>query len=626
MSTKGGLTLKREVFRSEIVTQSSDLPVADIYVDAGVYHLDSLYSYLVPEKYSEVIGIGTLVSIPFHGREIVGIVRTRRAGEVGGLKAITKPLGSIPLATGELLLLIEKLSMRYAAHPFDIIRSALPDRVATVEREFNENQTSHTVTKSGRRKQQYLQLPPAKKVEELLANKIIDQSKSGGVLTVVPDLRTLARLSHELQSRGITHITYDSSQAKSDLYRNFLQIRLGLSKIVIGTRNAVFMPVHQLSAINVLNEGSEHFYERRTPGWSVRDVAIIRGQIEGCNLNFIGYSPSTEIARLIDEEWIEYRRTRAKVKVDVFPSQFGELLPSRALSIAKKTLQSGPILFIVPLKGYAQAIRCAHCRTISRCECGGALEQRGKSSSISCSHCTKEYTQWRCSWCQHQVPALSQRGIERHLHEIAQLLPNVPVVLSTADHVLDFSPDKGIVIATPSMAPETDKGYAGVFILEGNRFLSQPDLRARERVRDLYFSHAALARDGAPIVLVQDEGDSISTALATWNPSSSIHGDLSERMQLQLPPYVRTARLTMEKSEITRLRTALEKSRDEGRIPASTKILGPIDEGASASIILSVPLHEGEMLVNTIHDFMRLRSASKKSLPSLRIDPYSLSH
>jgi hypothetical protein len=42
-------------------------------------------------------------------------------------------------------------------------------------------------------------------------------------------------------------------------------------------------------------------------------------------------------------------------------------------------------------------------------------------------------------------------------------------------------------------------------------------------------------------------------------------------------------------------------------------------------LILSVDTSEGESLISTVHEFMRRRSASKKELPSLRIDPYSLS-
>ena len=174
------------------------------------------------------------------------------------------------------------------------------------------------------------------------------------------------------------------------------------------------------------------------------------------------------------------------------------------------------------------------------------------------------------------------------------------------------------------MSARTEHGYSAVVVLEGNRFLNQPDIRATERVREMYFSHAALAAPGGEVVLIQDEGNPISTALTTWNPSIAIHHDLEERRNLALPPYVRTALMSMESEEITRLKSALISAREESRLPESTTIRGPIPSGEKSSLILTVDISEGEALVSTIHEFMRRRSAAKKSLPSLRIDPYSL--
>jgi primosomal protein N' (replication factor Y) len=82
----------------------------------------------------------------------------------------------------------------------------------------------------------------------------------------------------------------------------------------------------------------------------------------------------------------------------------------------------------------------------------------------------------------------------------------------------------------------------------------------------------------------------------------------------------------MEPSDISRLQAALTAAREDGRIPSETKILGPISTGDKSALILTVPLASGEKLISTLHEFMRRRSVSKKSLPSLRIDPYSLSH
>ena len=135
----------------------------------------------------------------------------------------------------------------------------------------------------------------------------------------------------------------------------------------------------------------------------------------------------------------------------------------------------------------------------------------------------------------------------------------------------------------------------------------------------------ALPDKEAPVILIQEDGNPISTALSTWNPTVAIHHDLAERAQLSLPPYVRTATLTMEKSEVIRFKNALETAHEEGRLPLTTRILGPISKDERATLILTAAIAESESLVATLHEFMRRRSAAKKPLPTLRIDPYSLS-
>lgn len=622
---KGGLKLKQEVAARTPVKPIGDLVVAEIWVDASVYHLDSEFSYLIPGNLASAVKVGSFVSVPFHGRELTGVVvaLSQIQGKTG-LKNISKVVGEIPLLSEKTITLIRSACQRYACHPFDIIRSAIPDRVAGVEKNFRyqiivEESALGAVTRS------YLQLPPVSPRSALLSRKISQLLKNGPTLVILPDAREIRALATELEGENIDFVEIGSHLPKSENFANFLKARAGIAKLVIGTRSAIFAPLFNLSTIVIYNEGSEQFYERRTPGWNVRDISLLRSQLEKASLVFVGYSPSVEIARLIDENWVSLKKSRARTSVMTLPSVSGELLPSRALTPIKKSLSAGPVLFLVPLKGYAQAIRCQKCRTISRCICGGAHEKVGASAPITCNHCNLAFENWKCIWCNGQVPSLLSRGIDRHHLELGKLFPEVKILISSSDHQLSEVVSKGIVISTPGLAPTTASGYSAVVILEGNRFLNQPDMRSSERIREMYFAHAALARNGAPIILIQDEGHQISTALSTWNPSIALHQDLEERRTLSLPPYVRSAHLTLETAEVTRFKNALLTALEEGRLPRSTRILGPIQAGEKSALILTVDVADGELLLSALHEFMRRRSAAKKVLPALRIDPYSLS-
>ena len=76
----------------QLALLGQSLPVAKIRVDTGVFHLDQLYDYIVPEKLSDSAVVGVRVQLPFGGRETEGIIASRvphpdRAGE---LKVISK--------------------------------------------------------------------------------------------------------------------------------------------------------------------------------------------------------------------------------------------------------------------------------------------------------------------------------------------------------------------------------------------------------------------------------------------------------------------------------------------------------------------------------------------------------
>jgi primosomal protein N' (replication factor Y) len=94
----GGLRLKREVINSAPLAPRGDSPVANIWVDSSVYHLDSTFSYLIPANLADTTFVGSSVLVPFNGREIEGVVHSFDfSPKTTGLKSISKVIGSIPL-------------------------------------------------------------------------------------------------------------------------------------------------------------------------------------------------------------------------------------------------------------------------------------------------------------------------------------------------------------------------------------------------------------------------------------------------------------------------------------------------------------------------------------------------
>ena len=133
--------LKAEVAPASSGPRASVLPYARVRVDTGVFHLDQLYDYQIPEKLSEFIQVGVRVQLPFGGRETEGIVveRVRIPERAGELKNITRVLSDVPVATTQSLLLIDTIAAHFGAHAWDVIRSAIPARVVSVDKNFSPN-------------------------------------------------------------------------------------------------------------------------------------------------------------------------------------------------------------------------------------------------------------------------------------------------------------------------------------------------------------------------------------------------------------------------------------------------------------------------------------------------------
>jgi primosomal protein N' (replication factor Y) len=114
-------------------------------------------------------------------------------------------------------------------------------------------------------------------------------------------------------------------------------------------------------------------------------------------------------------------------------------------------------------------------------------------------------------------------------------------------------------------------------------------------------------------------------AVAAWKPALVSQQELRDRAEVHLPPFTRALTLDADTSEIRTIIRGLESAHNQGRLPTSTRILGPLQiESGKSRIVVTAPIHDGENLVELVHEFQRRRSISRKTLASLRIDPYSL--
>ena len=603
---------------------ANDLPVASVWVDTAIQTLAEPFSYLIPEKLSSQISVGSRVQVPFKDKHLEGIVidRTPLTSDSRELKSIYKLLGEYPVASAETIELISLTASFWGGSPYDVIRSAIPPRVASAEKglslaERPSSPKSEAVAT-------FHLLPPRLDPISALCSLVLSRKSSGVKLIIVPTARDLLRLAASLAEQDIDFTSLDSNLPRADRYRNFLSASLGAANVVIGMRGAIFAPIPELSEIYLHQENSEHYYERRSPYWNTREVAWIRSKLSNLELHFTGYVPSLDVAIDIDKKEISYQALREKISVVAQASSNGELIPSKIYQQVRKAIATGPVLFLVPAKGYATAISCAKCRNIAICECGGKLSKSSAKSEPTCVLCSKRYQNWKCGWCGEARVFLASRGIERFAEEIGRSFPNQVVIQSTASDPRDsVSSDPALVISTPGVEPIAESGYAAVIMLQVDRFLSSSASNGLERAYSNFFAAGALISDAGVIALVNDDGSTITSALTTWNPATISKREIEQRISLQLPPISGAVLVLADSAELVRLKSALESAKEESRAPKSLRVYGPTaDEGAKLTLLVDAT--EQIELVSLLREINKRRAISKKPLLAYRVNPYSL--
>ena len=624
MSTARPLRLKTETAKRVEKIAAESAPIAKVWVDNGVAHLDGIFDYLIPARLDSQVRAGVRISVDFAGRECEALVVERsNEGSQSGLKYVSKVLSPAVVAPPGLVQLVNKGCARWLAHPYDFLRSAIPPRVAGVDKSHHESARGLFNARSSKGSKTYIHVQPHEDAIEKLAEFALSKVKTGSILIITPEERELEQLA---QTLGAKACVLSGSLSRSVRYENYLRSISETNLITIGTRSAIFAYPPDLKTIVIFREGSESHYETRSPGWNTRDLAIIRSAQSGCDLFFVGYSPSLEIGLLIDSDEVKMLGKSNRLQVNNFESLNGDLLPNRIFPPIRKALKSGPVLFLIPRKGYASSLMCKKCRNIATCGCGGKISRRRITTEPECVLCGKSQPSLQCRWCKSDSLMMLGRGGERHTEEIGRAFPNIPIHYSTADSQIFTLPSApALVIATAGMEPRVEGGYSAVVLLEGDSFFSYTDLRAQERAREIFFIAAALVSKKGEVLTVVNSSNPITSALTQWSPKVLASRELSERYGLNFPPYSRSLAMEVENSEATSIVAGLKKALLDKRLPQSTRVLGPAQRSGNISrILLTADLGDSDYLLKFVGDYIRHRAVTKKKNISLRVDPYSL--
>ncbi|MEV7082230.1 primosomal protein N' [Streptomyces sp. NPDC093516] len=603
---------------------AGELPVARVLVDKGVLHLDRYFDYAVPEELDAQAQPGVRVRVRFGaGRHRVREGRREGGGLIDGflverlpesdysgpLAALAQVVSPEPVLSEELLGLARAVADRYAGSLADVLQLAVPPRNARAEQRASPEPLPpppapepgswqryergaaflESLASGGAPRAVWNALPGPQWSEELARAVAATLASGRGALVVLPDGRAVARVDAALTAllgEG-RHSVLTADAGPEKRYAQWLAVRRGSVRAVVGTRAAMFAPVQDLGLVALWDDGDDSHSEQHAPQPHAREVLLLRAAQDRCGFLLGSWACTVEAAQLVESGWArplvagrEQVRAAAPLVRTVGDGDLARdeaaraaRLPTLAWQAVREGLRHGPVLVQVPRRGYVPRMACATCRAPARCRhCSGPLEARDEGA-LCCGWCGRAEESWHCPECGSFRLRASVVGARRTAEELGRAFPAVPVRTSGREHVLDTVPGApALVVSTPGAEPVAEGGYAAALLLDGWAMLGRPDLRAGEDALRRWIAAASLVRPqsaGGTVVVVAEPTLRPVQALVRWDPVGHAVRELAERAELGFPPVSRMAAVSGPPEAVADfLRTA--------GLPPEAEVLGPV--------------------------------------------------
>lgn len=576
----------------------------EVQIDTGVFHLDQYFSYLVSAELADQIHVGSIVQVPFRNESKIGVVVGIGPQQKTNLSVVEKLIVEHG-CNEKYLVFIDKVAARYIC-PSGLIQKQLLLNISGKAGKLDS--TNFLNLDQGRSHPKFHLLNIGQRSHIGIKNLLKD--RHGSNLIIFPTQRELEHFKDSLNgTEGAVFIEYGSHQTLSDRKKAFARILNTPDTVVIGLRSAIFAPIRDLARIIVVDEYSEHYIDRRLPYWNLRDVALLRADSEGCQIDFIGNAASLELWRLIDSRWVELiedsKSSKMRTKVATQPETFH--------STIREGLKKGNVLISVSTKDYASGFICRKCRNRALCVNSHPLVLKSKNE-VACSICAIVKAPWRCPECSSGEIFNFKPGATRVKEEVGKAFPRTNVYLSTAAKPLDeLEKNNSIVISTYGVEPVLNSGYAAIALLDGEELSARAIIRSDEELIQRWNKILSLLHPGGQVHLSLLSKHPVAQSISANKVKLFLDTALRERQQVKLPPFSRIIQIQGESRSISGLRSKLTESFPSG--------LSCYVSDSGRVLTLQIDHELMPQIQTALKALQKMRSSGGKELLRIVVDP-----
>lgn len=591
------------------------------------------FDYLIPEHIDSTRLIaGIRVRIPFHKREIVGMVLEVKTGSTvpyDKLKPIIEVLDAEPIMAADIFQLCT-WAADYYHHPFgEVLLGALPawlrrgkpaqlkkTKKLLIPDNINQplllnsyQQTAFTAIQSSYSQFNVFLLDgvTGSGKTEVYLQVIADVLKcQQQILVLVPEIGLTPQTIQRFRERfAVAVIALHSGMTEKQRFAAWLAAKSGDAKIIIGTRSAVFTPFANLGLIIVDEEHDLSFKQQDSFRYHARDVAIMRAHSNNIPIVLGSATPSLET--LHNARQARYQHLRLPTRagdailpqfhiIDIRHQKLENGLSQPLLTEMRNHLKNGDqVMLFLNRRGFAPMLSCPACGWMVKCKrCDIRMTYHYKAARLCCHHCeSQKNIMNKCENCgATELQAIGQ-GTERLEETLKKHFENYSIARIDRDstrrkgameEMLDriHNGEHHILIGTQMLA----KGHhfpnvTLVAIVDADGGFFSADFRALERMGQLLLQVSGRAgRDeklGKVFIQTRQPDHPLLYQLLHEDYQVFSTSILQERVQAELPPYAFFALFRAEALKLEHAMHFLEQVKKNIELPHDAiQIMGPL--------------------------------------------------
>ena len=485
------------------------------------------------------------------------------------------------------------------------------------------------------------------------------------VLVLLPEIALSTQWVARFEKRfGFKPDIWHSDIAPAQRREGWRRIQSGRSRVIVGARSALFLPVKHLGLLIVDEEHENSYKQEEGVLYNARDMAVLLGHIAQIPVILASATPSLETYRNVMTGRYQHVILRQRFGPAHLPT--AHIIDLRREKLSRQHWIAAPLrqaieaaladqqqaLLFLNRRGYAPLTLCRTCGHRLECpHCSAWLVHHQQLQSLLCHHCGFKAPRLpACPGCgevDSMVPC--GPGVERLQEEVSQYFPDARVALLTSDRFQSLAETEAII--TEIANREVDiligtqiiaKGYhfphlTLVGIIDADLGLMGGDLRAAEKSYQLLQQVAGRAgRAEAPghVYLQTRQPDHpVLQAMISQQRDQFIQLESEAREMAEMPPYGRLIAVIISAPDAEDVESWTQKMAQQAPLIEGVTLLGP----AIAPMARLRGRYRMRFLIKgqthqRVHDFMQrwlqLCNIYTRNLPKglrvhIDVDPYS---